>query len=370
VDISRKVNPFRIVVNGRATIKLTIINKGKKIDNIEIYDKLPTDVTLSKGTNHLILSIKPKETITFTYEITCPYRGKYDLGPSTIRVKDPIGFQYKTKTQCSPFTLYVVPEIERPKPSDLKTNYTGRWPGFFHSKQKGFGTEFYELRDYVPGDPLRHVNWKASARMSKLITVEYESERSSDIVIILDGGRGATLGTYPDTVIEHGIRATGSIALLLLNMGNRVGLVVHGKEERVIETNFGKHHFQKILNYLAMIKPGYSNIPIGYRIPRSTIKPKIIFISPLLGVNIVRDLKNLAIEGYSILVISPSFMKLIDQIESEAESRRISYRILALERANIIIELKKFGKTVDWNPKLSLRSSLKVRKKWKMTARI
>jgi len=251
----------------------------------------------------------------------------------------------------------------------LGVRQTGPWPGIFQSRRSGIGTEFYGLRHYVPGDELKRIHWKASARMARLITIENESERSTDIVMILDTGKGSNLGKSPRTTLEYGISAAGSLASLLLTLGNRVGLIVHGKNRTWLPRDFGKRHLQRVLNQLAATEAGEARLPIAYFGEPLFMgaKAQILLISPLLDQKIPDAIRSLAVKGYNTFIISPSFTELLDHRMDEATE--MAYRIMALERRNMIMELRRYATVIDWNPNLPLRTVLKELRRWRVPIR-
>ena len=370
VKAAREVTPARIAIGETSRVTLVITNAGKeKIGFLEIYDELPTEVNVIKNTNHLILCMGPGEKVPISYEIRCPRRGKYDIGPLHVRSRSPLSFHFAEKTLAPSLPLYVLPDIERLKPTDLGVRQTGPWPGIFHSRRSGIGTEFYGLRHYVPGDELKRIHWKASARMARLITIENESERSTDVVIILDTGKGSTLGRSPRTTLECGVSAAGSLASLLLTLGNRVGLIIHGKNRTWLPRDFGKRHLQRVLNQLAATEAGEAYLPIGYFWEPLLLGPKaqIILISPLLDQSTPDAIRSLAVSGYKTFIVSPSFTQLVDHQADEATA--IAYRIVALERRNIIMELRRYATVIDWSPSLPLRTVLREVRRWRVPIR-
>jgi len=369
VIVTREVDPTQTLIGGTSTVRLKVVNKGReKIDLLEIYDKLPPEIPLKNNSNHLILSLDPEEKVTLTYEVSCPYRGRYEIGPAYLRIRDVLGFRFNETTLTEPSVIYVLPEIELLDVADLRTRHTGPWPGVVSSRWSGVGTEFYGLRRYLPGDSLRRVNWKASARMGKLITVEHESERSTDIIIILDACKASSFGTPPETPLEYSVEAAGSLAYLLLKLGNRVGLIIHGKYRSWLPPSFGKRQFHRILSELATAEAGEAvpmesvvSILIPLLLPP---KSQIILISPLLTPNIFEVVKDLAVEGYSILVISPSYLDLVPPSSEMIEASKVAHKIMTLERENLIMRLRGNGVVVDWNPSLPLKAVLKGVKRW------
>ncbi|HEY4674852.1 MAG TPA: DUF58 domain-containing protein [Candidatus Bathyarchaeia archaeon] len=367
VEVKRELTPDSVMVGETTTVKLKITNKSKeRIDFLEIYDRLPEELTITKGTNHLVLSINPEEKTVLTYEVSCVQRGRYEIGPVYLRSQDPLGFNFSENTQSKVSSLRVVPSIEKLSSSDLPFKRTGHWPGIIHSSRRGDGTEFYGLRSYIPGDDLGRVEWKASARTGKLMTIEHESERSANIVIILDAGKDSKLGKPPETLLEYSIKAAGSLASLLLGLGNQVSLISHCEDRGWLPGGFGKRHLRNILNYLTSVKAGEAQVPLGFELPYIfSSRPQVVLISPLLNLSIVEDVKSL--EGYNIFVISPSLSNVIDQEASETE--KLTFRVLALERRNIISELRRYCIVLDWDTQVPLRTAMKGVRRWYMQTR-
>jgi len=93
---------------------------------------------------------------------------------------------------------------------------------------RGEGSEFYGIREYQPGDPLRRVHWRSSARMGRLAVVEYEHDVSVDLTLVLDARRGSVLGVGTETTMEAAATVAASLAQLVLQRGNRCRLAIPG----------------------------------------------------------------------------------------------------------------------------------------------
>jgi uncharacterized protein (DUF58 family) len=114
----------------------------------------------------------------------------------------------------------------------------------------GASTEFERLREYLPDDEYRHINWKASARRGKLIVNQYEAERSQNLVIMIDAGRlmaarvDAPEGDAADallagdvpaglTKLDYALNAALLLAYVGVRRGDRVALLAYADEVRV-----------------------------------------------------------------------------------------------------------------------------------------
>ena len=108
----------------------------------------------------------------------------------------------------------------------VRAHDTTPFSGSQVSRAKGEGIEFADIRPFTPGDRVRRVNWRASARRERMYVNESHPERASDVILFLDSfaeARGSSEGT-----IDQAVRAASSLADAYLERRNRVGLVSFG----------------------------------------------------------------------------------------------------------------------------------------------
>jgi len=303
---------------------------GATLGNIEIQEILDSRIIPGRGASYTPASVGPSEEVCLIFEFPSPPRANYEIGPLIARVRDPFGF-YLTEIKLGP------------------PRHVGAWPGVIPSKILGLGTEFYSMRDYIPGDDPKRINWKASARHGELIVNETEAERVTDVMIVLD-----TDVTFFEPsereLFERGIRAAASFSRLLLRQGNRVGLVLQGGERGSIPAGFGKRHERRILYLLAAAKPGRATVSTSYvmnLLARRMLpsRSQIVIISPLLDPEIKEGVKQLTVAGYSMLVISPSPTP---PPSFQDQTEEIAFKLVMLERSISLLALERSATIVDW----------------------
>jgi uncharacterized protein (DUF58 family) len=321
---------------------------GTTLANLEFHEILDHRIIPEKGTNHSTASIGPFQEIRIVLEFASPPRANYEIGPLIARVRDPFGF-YLTEKKLGPETLSVMPRPERLRGVQLRPRHLGPWPGVISSRVLGLGTEFYSMREYIPGDDPKRINWKASARYNQLIVNETTAERVTDVMIVLDTDV-SLFGPSENELFERGVQAAASIARLLVSQGNRVGLVLQGGERGSIPASFGKRHERRILYLLAAAKPGRANVSTSYvmnLLARRMLpsRSQIVVISPLLDPEIKEGVKQLTIAGYSILVLSPSPTPPTSFLDRTEE---IAFKFVTLERSINLLALEKSSTVIDW----------------------
>ncbi len=321
---------------------------GATLGNIEIQEILDGRIIPERGASYTPASVTPSEELRLIFEFPSPPRANYEIGPLIARVRDPFGF-YLTEKKLGPETLSVMPRPDRLRGTRLRPRHVGPWPGVIQSKILGLGTEFYSMRDYIPGDDPKRINWKASARHGELIVNETEAERVTDVMIVLD--TDVTFFEPSESeLFERGIRAAASFSRLLLRQGNRVGLVLQGGERGSIPAGFGKRHERRILYLLAAAKPGRATVSTSYvmnLLARRMLpsRSQIVIISPLLDPEIKEGVKQLTVAGYGMLVISPSPTP---PPSFQDQTEEIAFKLVMLERSISLLALERSATVVDW----------------------
>lgn len=364
VAITRKVLPDETFSGERVRVESQIQNLTRSVlVNVEVDEIVDQRIRVDRGINHMFATIRPREEHSFAFEFQSPPRSNYQIGPLTVRTRDPIGF-YLKEVRLAPETLCVMPKPERMVGVQLRPRHIGPWPGLVPSRALGIGTDFYSMREYVSGDDPKRINWKASARLNSLIVNETEAEKVTDVMIVIDTNV-TFFGPSETEMFEREIRAAASIASVMLRQGNRVGLILQGGERGSVPARFGKRHERRILRLLAAAKPGKSTVSTSYvmnLLARRMLpsRAQIVVVSPLLDLDIKEGVKQLTIAGYSMMILSPTpsmpevFADLLDET---------AMKIIMLERSITLLTLERSANVVDWPSEAPLSAAMtKVRR--------
>src|SRR2546425_521147 len=166
-------------------VHLVVQNAGPALDLVEIVDVLPREFAVLNGTNHAVVSLERGGTVPLSYTVRSPVKGDFRIGPVRVRSLDPLALGAEDAVLPIDARLVVAPTMEDLRRTKLQPRRTRPWFGQVASRQIGAGTEFWGVREYAAGDEVRRINWKASARLDRLFTNEYEGERSGDVVIVV-----------------------------------------------------------------------------------------------------------------------------------------------------------------------------------------
>lgn len=139
----------------------------------------------------------------------------------------------------------------------------GLQSGLHHSVFKGQGIEFSEIREYVPGDDVRSIDWKVTARYNRPFIKEYTEERDQTFYFVLDISASGLFGSETAKQKKM-LEVTASLAFAAHRSNDRIGLVlVSDHVERFIPAKRGKKHLAGILNTVISHKPVSARTDLG-----------------------------------------------------------------------------------------------------------
>lgn len=218
---------------------------------VELSLKYPWYLKLSKGTPGGILAIPPRGCVNYRVSFT-GRTGLHRIGPLRVVFRDPLGLYRGVELELG----RVVEVKVRPVESERLLRallQTSRVMGTARSLRPGEGVEFYDVREYKPGDELRRVYWKALAR-GRLAVKEFESESLTYTLLTLVLDESMLQGPYLETPFEHAARIVSLIASLSSRRGDSLALLVIGSGA-LLSTRFrrGRHGYVSVLNAISSI---------------------------------------------------------------------------------------------------------------------
>jgi len=261
----------------------------------------------------------------------------------------------------------VLPKLERLGPIELRARRVGPWPGSIPSRKIGPGTEFFELRNYLPGDDLIRINWKASAKSGRLIANEFEGEQVTDVLVVVDCSEGTMSRLFDFDVTELEVSLAASLCAQLIHQGNRVGLSVYSAVRTWVDPGFGKRQLLRLVKSLAVVTPGIASVPLKYAVESVIVsvvpaRSVIIFISPLMGNETIDLIEDLTAKGYGVICFTPVAGS---KTEDMTNSMILARRILASERKIKLIDVSKKARVIEFSPEIDVRYALRRWRPWR-----
>ena len=251
---------------------------------------------------------------------------------------------------------YVEIELPRldcyPRPAEQRTRVIlSRLPnrlGEHSARVRGEGTEFSGVREYVPGDRQRSINWPASTRRGRLMVNTFAAERSQDVVLLADAT--SDVGEPGSSALDLALRGAAAAARAYLEARDRVGVITYqwGGADW-LAPGLGRRQVYKIIDTMLSSDSGWSRGASFRKLPRAALPPGslVIVFSPLLDQRLVEALRDMRERGFTMLIVD------VLNVEPPARPRvtdRLARRIWKMEQEAIRFSLRELGiPVVRWN---------------------
>lgn len=344
VSIDRGISNALLFENNELKVDLSVRKERIGYGTVEVYDKIPEFAELRRGINNMVYN--PHNKPTLSYSLKFPLRGYYSLGPTHVRIADHFNLFYDDQILYDKQPVSVFPRISGLKEFKIKSKKNIHYPGEILTRQPGTSTEFYNIRDYIKGDPFKKINWKVYARKRELMVNEFEKENICDTVLFLDARSISNIGTTKDNSLEMGIKLALSVANFLILNRNQIGLIVYSDQVRVMPPKPGIQQRDKIVRFLTGVYPqGWAefNVALHYARPYIKSKTTIIIISNLeYDLSFFSAMQELMANNHKILILTPSAIDFeVKAVDYKGPKEKID--IVKLSRENYMTQLRGLG---------------------------
>jgi len=261
-------------------VTLALSNPTPRDMRVLVRDAAPVDFEIEPAGSAIagegcLVGLAPSSTDSIAYRLRPKHRGDYVFGAVWLRVDGPLGLarrQYQMAGTEQPVRVY--PSLKQLRRYELLVRRgLLAEAGSNALRRLGASTEFERLRDYLPDDDFRRINWKATARHGKPIVNEFQEERGQNVVLMLDAGR--LMGARADmpandeanallraespvglTKLDYALNAAMLLAYVASLRGDRVALLAYTDGVRVfIPPTRGRPAFLKVVEALYNLAP-------------------------------------------------------------------------------------------------------------------
>lgn len=352
----RTVDGSVFTPNQPINTELTLQNNGEALERVEIEDETFAGEKLVEGQTKILFALNKGESCVLNYSAFLT-RGVYRITHVAVSASDPFGLFRMVQEVTAPAELVVQPATPGMRRQRLHPRQTRNYPGQIPSDRPGQGMEFLGIREYRPGDALRHINWRSNARHPQtLFTNEYRREEMADFGIILDTRRLTRFANMEAEALESNVQVAAAFAEKVIHEGNRVSLLVFGMGMNSLFPGSGKQQLSLMLRELGEARSSpYMSLdflryaPVRLFPNRSTL---VVF-----GLMDERDLEiyaRLRSFGYDIVLVNQDFVTLTSAEFEQKSLSRAAIRAARVERALLLRKFSKLGvRVVDWAPNQS-----------------
>lgn len=349
-------NTFEKLSNGdENSVQIVLENKYLFSARLAIIDELPFQFQARNVS--FAASVSAGAAKTIEYYVRPVKRGEYSFGALNIFVKSPIGFVSRKYCFSQDMMVPVYPSFLQMRKYELLaiSNYLTN-SGIKKIRRVGNNAEFDLIKEYVQGDEYRTINWKATARKNKLMTNQYQDERSQQVYSVIDMGRLMKMPFEGLSLLDYAINSSLVISNIAMVKQDKAGIITFSnKVQSILAADRKSTQLQKIIELLYNQKTGYLETDMEALV--ATVRRKITQRSLLLLYtnfeslsSLHRQLKYLKRLAKDHLVVvlffeNTELKHLLDKSATSTEEVYIKTiaEKFAYEKRLIVKELEKYG---------------------------
>lgn len=255
-QVSREL-PSSLSLGRQSQVQLTLQRNGSWPRWLEVFDHVP-EVLDFRRLPHRIRPQASAREISLSYPIVPRRRGHCGYQHCELTLPGPLGLWQLRKLLPLEGSSRIYPDFTQLHGTELASveHWLGRL-GIRQVQRRGDSLEFMQLREFRHGDSLRHVDWKATARLRTPITREYCEERDQQLILLIDGGRHMQGRDGKLSHFDHALNASLLLAHVALRQGDAVGVLSFATDRPCfMPPRKGPAQLNALLNALHDLQPG------------------------------------------------------------------------------------------------------------------
>lgn len=356
LSCSRTLSPARIPVGAQARVQLRLHNLSRLITGtLLLEDRLP--YALGSRPRLVLERLAAHQASAVAYTVRAEVRGRYDVGPLSVRLTDPFGLCELIRSFPGVDRLTVIPQVVALPGVRLTGEYTGSGESRARSVAV-HGEDDAATREYRHGDDLRRVHWRSTARVGELMVRREEQPWESRATVVLDGRAGGHRGDGPTASFEWAVSAAASIAAHLRGNNFRVRLVTDtGDLDALDATGDGR-----LLEHLAEVRTR-RDADLGTLVDRVRHHYDGGLVIGLFGLltvteaEVVARLRGSSGPGVAFLIDSTTWLNLPTEAREAADREHHAAALTLLDAGWRVVSVNHGAKLTALWPRVSRRGS-------------
>ncbi|MDO6596648.1 DUF58 domain-containing protein [Oceanihabitans sp. 2_MG-2023] len=354
VEVSRFL-PERLSNGDNNKITLQIKNNYSFLSNLSVIEELPFQFQKRDFIFNIKLASKKEKTIH--YDVKPTQRGVYHFGNVNIYASTPLQLATKKYILGDTKELKCYPSFLKLRDFNFKA-FTDATISYGSKKVRriGHSLEFEQIKEYVSGDDIRTLNWKATAKRNQLMINQYVEEKSQPVYSIIDKGRAMQLHFNNISLLDYAVNATLAISNVILRKQDKAGMLSFSRKlEDIIVAEQRNSQMQLISEALYNIKTDFSESDFSSLY--AAVKRKITNRSLLIlytnfetmdGLNRQLSYLRALAKNHLLLVVFFKNTELNTVVHSKSENIQDVYDTIIAEKfmhekKRIVKALKKYG---------------------------
>src|SRR3984893_6389370 len=320
------------------SVQLLVAHAGAAGLPAEVADHAPADL---RPDRRVLSGVFDGEGLLHVeYTVEPPHRGAYRFGAVDIRCWRPGGWLIRQVRIQADEAAAVYPDVLAIKRYELMLRRGMRMmAGLRRARPPGATTAFAGLRDYLPGDEVRRISWKATARRDSPVVMEVEAERGQQAIIAIDCGRLMTAPAGLLTKLDHAVNAALLLAWVAQSHGDKVGMLTFSDGvRRFVAPQRGPAQVTQLNKVLYDVKAEYAEpdfseafAQLALRVSRRSL---VVVLTDVLDPEASRDLVAHAIRlsrRHLVMVVAMSDPEVLAARDAPIERVSRAYEWAAAE---------------------------------------
>ncbi len=232
VALTRTVDD-KLALGAPNAVTIEVRNRTDAPLSLTIRDLPPPTFALDRAVEGRLLLPPDPRPVRFVYRVTPPAKGDFAFGDLYFQYPGRLGLVRRQAVMPARRAVKVYPNlVETAKYELLARRGRLQQLGIRAARVRGGGSEFESLREYVPGDEYKKIDWSATARRGKLISRQYEAERSQNIMLLLDTGRTMLQSVQKMAKLDYVVNTALMLAYVAAASDDKVGLMAFDADVR------------------------------------------------------------------------------------------------------------------------------------------
>lgn len=250
----KRVGRANLGLGGKYTFRLITENRSSQTLHLALQEHHPVDLHVS-GLGRSI-RLQPLEQAQTHYLIRPQRRGPCLISATEVRLDSRLRLWQLYWLSHNPMECKVYPDFKSIRKSDsIDALSNTSINGLKVFARRGEGMEFRQLREYRDGDSMRQVDWRASSRMQKLISREYQEEQNQQVIVMLDSGKRMNVQTQHGSHFDVALGALLMLGHTVLKQGDWFSMQSFGREERWLPNVKGAQNISRLMNHFYDLYP-------------------------------------------------------------------------------------------------------------------
>jgi len=255
--LAQRILPEKLSNGDENPVKVDIKNNYSFKINTKVIDEIPFQ--FQKRDFLIEKQIESGKNILFQYILEPKERGEYNFGALNIFASSPLGFVSKRFTFQKDAFLPAYPSFIHLRKYELMALQNEFLLGGIKKIRKlGHTMEFEQIKEYVPGDDVRTINWKATSKTNRLMVNQFQDEKAQRVFMLIDKGRTMKMPFKELSLLDYSINATMALSHIILKKGDRAGMMTFSKKtENKVAADNKSGQLRKISESLYNIKTDF-----------------------------------------------------------------------------------------------------------------